>query len=48
VVLASGAHERAIAYENNDLPGTLLAGAVRTYYQPLTEFGPAHARRVYQ
>jgi sarcosine oxidase subunit alpha len=31
VVLASGAHERAIAYENNDLPGTLLAGAVRTY-----------------
>jgi hypothetical protein len=31
VVLASGAHERAIAYANNDLPGTLLAGAARTY-----------------
>ena len=31
VVLASGAHERAIAYANNDLPGTLLAGAARIY-----------------
>lgn len=31
VVLASGAHERAIAYANNDLPGTLLCGAALTY-----------------
>ena len=31
VVLASGAHERGIAYAGNDLPGTLLAGATRTY-----------------
>jgi len=31
VVLASGAHERSIAYANNDLPGTMLAGAVLTY-----------------
>ncbi len=31
VVLASGAHERGIAYTGNDLPGTLLAGASRTY-----------------
>jgi sarcosine oxidase subunit alpha len=31
VVLASGAHERGIAYASNDLPGTLLAGAARTY-----------------
>jgi heterotetrameric sarcosine oxidase alpha subunit len=31
VVLASGAHERGIAYTNNDLPGTLLAEAARTY-----------------
>ncbi len=31
VVLASGAHERSIAYADNDLPGTLLAGAARTY-----------------
>ncbi len=31
VVLTSGAHERPIAYVNNDLPGTLLAGAARTY-----------------
>ena len=33
VVLASGAHERAIAYANNDLPGTLLAGAAGTYVE---------------
>ena len=31
VVLASGAHERSIAYTNNDLPGTMLAGAALTY-----------------
>jgi sarcosine oxidase subunit alpha len=31
VVLATGAHERGIAYANNDLPGTMLAGALRTY-----------------
>jgi sarcosine oxidase, subunit alpha len=33
VVLASGVHERGIAYANNDLPGTLLAGAARTYVE---------------
>jgi len=33
VVLATGAHERGIAYANNDLPGTLLAGASRTYVE---------------
>ena len=33
VVLASGAHERGIAYANNDLPGTMLAGAARTYVE---------------
>jgi sarcosine oxidase subunit alpha len=31
VVLATGAHERGIAYANNDLPGTMLAGAAQTY-----------------
>jgi len=31
VVLASGAHERGIAYANNDVPGTLLASAAATY-----------------
>ncbi|MEO8738211.1 MAG: sarcosine oxidase subunit alpha family protein [Casimicrobiaceae bacterium] len=31
VVLATGAIERAIAYSNNDLPGTMLAGAARAY-----------------
>ena len=30
-VLATGAHERAIAYANNDLPGTMLAHAARVY-----------------
>ncbi|MEP7209028.1 MAG: sarcosine oxidase subunit alpha family protein [Casimicrobiaceae bacterium] len=33
VVLAAGAHERAIAFANNDLPGTLLADAARTYVE---------------
>jgi sarcosine oxidase subunit alpha len=33
VVLATGAHERPVAYANNDLPGTMLAGAARTYVQ---------------
>ena len=33
IVLASGAHERPIAYANNDLPGTMLAGAVKTSVQ---------------
>lgn len=31
VVLASGAIERGIAYGNNDLPGTFLAGAAHRY-----------------
>lgn len=31
VVLASGTIERGIAYANNDLPGTMLAGAAATY-----------------
>jgi sarcosine oxidase subunit alpha len=31
VVLATGAQERGIVYANNDLPGTMLAGAARTY-----------------
>ncbi|PPD30452.1 MAG: sarcosine oxidase subunit alpha [Hyphomicrobium sp.] len=30
-ILASGATERPIAFGNNDLPGIMLAGAVRTY-----------------
>jgi heterotetrameric sarcosine oxidase alpha subunit len=33
VVLATGAIERGIAYANNDLPGTMLAGAARTYVE---------------
>ena len=30
-VLAAGAHERTIAFGNNDRPGVMLASAVRTY-----------------
>ena len=33
VVLATGAIERGIAYANNDLPGTMLAGAASTYIE---------------
>src|SRR5205085_6257482 len=31
IVLATGAHERGVAYTNNDLPGTMLASAARAY-----------------
>jgi sarcosine oxidase subunit alpha len=31
VVLATGAHERPMVFANNDKPGVMLAGAVRTY-----------------
>ncbi|HWS34620.1 MAG TPA: 2Fe-2S iron-sulfur cluster-binding protein [Actinoplanes sp.] len=31
VVLATGAHERSIAFTDNDRPGVMLAGAARTY-----------------
>ena len=31
VVLATGSHERPLVFRNNDLPGVMLAGAVRTY-----------------
>ncbi|GIH21870.1 sarcosine oxidase subunit alpha [Acrocarpospora phusangensis] len=31
VVLATGAHERPIAFAGNDLPGVMLAGSARTY-----------------
>jgi sarcosine oxidase subunit alpha len=33
VVLASGAHERGIAYPDNDRPGTMLLSAARTYVE---------------
>ena len=31
VILAPGAHERPLVFENNDRPGVMLASAVRTY-----------------
>lgn len=31
VVLATGAHERPLVFQNNDRPGVMLASAVRTY-----------------
>ena len=42
IVLATGAIERGIAYANNDLPGTMLAGAARTY---LERYGVAPGTR---
>lgn len=31
IVLATGAHERPVVFANNDRPGVMLAGSVRTY-----------------
>ena len=41
-VLASGAIERSLVFANNDRPGVMLAGAVRTY---VTRFGVAPGKR---
>ncbi|MFC6486958.1 sarcosine oxidase subunit alpha family protein [Nitratireductor sp. GCM10026969] len=42
-LLTAGATERPIAFGNNDRPGVMLAGAVRTY---VNRFGVAPGRRV--
>ncbi len=42
-LLAAGATERHIAFPNNDRPGIMLAGAVRTY---VNRFGVAPGRQV--
>jgi sarcosine oxidase subunit alpha len=42
VVLATGAQERLLAFAGNDLPGVMLAGAVRTY---LERWGVAAGRQ---
>ncbi len=42
-VLASGALERAVAFENNDRPGIMMASAVRTY---LNRYGVVPGKRV--
>jgi sarcosine oxidase subunit alpha len=42
-VLAAGAHERMIAFGNNDRPGVMLASAVRTY---TNRHAAAPARRI--
>jgi len=42
-ILAAGATERSIAFGNNDRPGVMLAGAVRTY---VNRFGVAPGKRV--
>ncbi|HJS26015.1 MAG TPA: 2Fe-2S iron-sulfur cluster-binding protein [Actinomycetota bacterium] len=42
VVLATGAHERPIAFAGNDLPGVMLAGSVAAYVE---RFGVAPAER---
>ena len=43
VVLSAGAFERGIAYANNDLPGTLLAGAARVYVNRFGVVPGSHA-----
>jgi heterotetrameric sarcosine oxidase alpha subunit len=43
VVLATGAIERPLVFENNDRPGVMLAGAVRTY---LKRFAVAPGKQV--
>jgi heterotetrameric sarcosine oxidase alpha subunit len=42
-VLASGALERPVAFENNDRPGIMMASAVRTY---LNRYGVSPGKRV--
>ncbi|MHA6799657.1 2Fe-2S iron-sulfur cluster-binding protein [Bounagaea algeriensis] len=42
VVLATGAHERPLVFAGNDRPGTMLAGAARTY---LHRYGVLPGRR---
>ena len=42
VVLATGAHERPLVFRNNDRPGIMLAGAVRTY---VNRYGVAPGHR---
>ncbi|GAA3743443.1 sarcosine oxidase subunit alpha [Spinactinospora alkalitolerans] len=43
VVLATGAHERPLVFAGNDRPGTMLAGAARTY---LNRYGVRPGHRV--
>ena len=43
LVLATGAHERPIVFENNDRPGIMLASAARSY---LNRYGVAAGSRV--
>ena len=42
VVLATGAHERSIAFADNDRPGVMLAGAARAY---VNRYGVLPGRR---
>jgi sarcosine oxidase subunit alpha len=42
VVLATGAHERSLAFADNDRPGIMLAGAARTY---INRYGVLPGRR---
>lgn len=42
VILATGAHERSLAFPGNDRPGVMLAGSARTY---VNRYGVAPGRR---
>ena len=46
VVLATGAIERPLVFAGNDRPGIMLAGAARTYRQPLRRARRASARSI--
>lgn len=43
VVLACGSHERAMVFDNNDMPGVMLSGAVRAFVE---RYGAAPGKRV--
>ena len=43
VVLATGAHERPVLFQNNDRPGIMLASAVRTY---LNRYGVRAGKKI--
>jgi sarcosine oxidase subunit alpha len=43
-VLASGSIERPLVFGNNDVPGIMLAGAVRTYLNRYAGAGPLRSR----
>ena len=48
VVLATGAHERPIVFEGNDVPGVMLAESVRVYLQRYGVLAGEHVVRLHR